>query len=181
MVGSNLKRSIPLKVTLTVFLFAFAGTALASIPQEATMLADEVRHELIMLPYYGVFDNIEYKIEDQNTVVLTGQVTQPYLKDDAAAALRTIKDVGKVVNNIEVLPVSPYDDSIRLATYRAIFFRPNFEKYAIQATSPIRIIVKNGSVTLDGYVGSQLDKTAAVIAANSVPGVFSVTDNLKIG
>ncbi len=180
MVRLKINRSIPLQVILTFLLFAFAETAWASIPH-ATTLADRVRHQLVMLPYYGVFDNIEFTVQDQSTVVLTGQVTRPYVKLDAEAAVRSIEDVKKVIDNIEVLPLSPMDDRIRWATYRAIFFKPDFEKYAIQAVSPIRIVVKNGHVTLYGYVDSQLDKTVADLAARSVPGVFSVTDNLRIG
>ncbi len=169
-------------LVLTVLLIGLAGTALASVPKnESTTLADKVRHQLIMLPYYNVFDNIEFTIKDQDTVVLTGQVTWPVVKADAEATVRSIKGVENIINNIEVLPLSRFDDSIRWATYRAIFSRPGFERYAIQGVSPIRIIVKNGHVTLEGYVGSQLDKTMADMAARSVPGAFSVTDNLKIG
>lgn len=144
-------------------------------------LGDKVRHELVMLPYFGVFDNIEFDIQDADTVVISGQVIRPMLKSDAEAAVRRIEGVSKVVNQIEVLPVSSFDDSIRLAAYRAIFSRPGFEKYALQAISPIRIIVKHGNITLDGFVGSQVDKAVAAMAARSVFGVFSVTDNLKVG
>jgi len=176
------KTNIRKTLILVALLVGLVGTASASIPknQERT-LADKVRHELLLLPYYNVFDNIEFTTKDQDTVVLTGQVTWPVVKTDAEAAVRSIKGVEKIINNIEVLPLSRFDDSIRWATYRAIFSRPGFEKYAIQGVSPIRIIVKNGNVTLEGYVGSQLDKTMANIAARSVPGAFSVTDNLKIG
>ncbi len=170
------------KAILMIFLSGLTATALASVPKaEETSLADQVRHQLIMLPYYGVFDNLNFTIEDHNIVVLTGQVVRPILKSDAAAAVGQIKGVEKVINRIEVLPVSGFDDRIRWATYRAIFSRPGFEKYAIRGVSPIRIVVKNGNVTLDGYVGSELDKTMADMAARSVPDVFSVTDNLKIG
>ena len=103
------------------------------------------------------------------------------MKKDAEAVVRDVPGVKKVVNNIEVLPQSPYDDAIRLRTYRAIYSRDGFERYAIQANLPIRIIVKNGNVTLDGVVGTRLDKTIADMTAKSVPGVFSVTDNLKVG
>jgi hyperosmotically inducible protein len=176
------KTSIMRPLIPIILLAGLAETALASGPtNKAETLADEVRHQLILLPYYSVFDNLEFTIKDQDTVLLTGQVTWPAVKSDAEAAVRSIKGVRNIENNIEILPVSRFDDSIRWATYRAIFSRPGFEKYAIQAVSPIRIIVRNGNVTLEGYIGSQLDKTMADMAANSVPGVFSVTDNLKIG
>jgi hyperosmotically inducible periplasmic protein len=144
-------------------------------------LSDQVRHELVMLPFLGVFDNLGFSIENSNTVVLAGQVVRPNLKSDAEAAVRRIPGVSKVVNNIEVLPLSSFDDAIRWRTYRAIYSRPGFEKYADQAISPIRIIVKNGNITLDGIVGSQMDRTMAEMAAKSVPGAFSVTDNLTVG
>ena len=167
---------------LTIFLFGLAGAAMASTQTgRSSSLADEVRHQLIMLPYYDVFDNIAFTINDQNTVVLTGQVTQAFLKDDAENAVRSIQGVGKITNSIEILPLSRFDDQIRLATFRAIYLRPGFERYVIQANRPIKIIVKNGHVILDGYVQNKVEKTTAMLAANSVPGVFSVTDNLKIG
>jgi hyperosmotically inducible protein len=164
---------------LPVFLLSLAvistEASLFASTTKPRSLGDKVRHELVMLPYYGVFDNLSYKIEGADTVVLAGQVTRPTLKSSAETVVR------KVVNDIEVLPLSPMDDSIRLAAYRAIFFQPGFESYAIQAISPIRIIVKNGNITLEGAVASQVDKSVAVMAARSVPFVFSVTDNLTIG
>ncbi len=157
------------------------NSAQSGLTRKTTVMEERIRHQLVMLPFYGVFDNLSFSIEGSNTVVLTGQVTQPILKSDAQAAVKRVEGVQKVVNNIEVLPLSPFDNRIRWATYRAIFSRPGFEKYAIQAVSPIRIIVKNGNITLDGYVGNQMDKTLAYMAARSVPGAFSVTDNLQIG
>ena len=151
-----------------------------SVPQ-LTPLAQKVRHELVMLPYLSVFDDLAFSIEGTDTVVLTGEVMRPVLKSDAEGVTRRIPGVAKVVNNIEVLPLSPFDNSIRLAAYRAIFSRPGFERYAIRAVSPIRIIVKNGNITLNGFVGSQMDKVLAYMAARSVPGAFSVTDNLQVG
>jgi len=179
-----------LGIALTIFLLGFAGIGVAATRNRGDTsqtgrhpktLIEQVRHELVMLPYLGVFDNLAFSIEESDTVVLSGQVVRPVLKSEAEAAAKRIEGISKVVNNIEVLPVSPYDDAIRLRAYRAIFSRPGFEKYADQAVKPIRIIVKNGHVTLDGFVGSQMDKTLANIAARSVPGVFSVTDNLQIG
>ena len=177
-------------VRVPILLFSVAAIGMVAPPgatgagnssKKLLSLGDKVRHELVMLPYFGVFDNIGFDIQDANTVVLSGQVLRPMLKSDAESAVRRIQGVNRVVNQIEVLPVSRFDDLIRLATYWAIFSRPGFEKYALQAISPIRIIVKNGNITLDGVVGSQFDKVIAAMAARSVFGVFSVTDNLKVG
>ena len=143
-------------------------------------LAEAVRHELAMLPNYGVFDNLQFQIEGVDTVVLQGQVTRPTLKQDAERALQRLERVGKVVNRIEVLPVSPNDDRIRAAQYRAIYSKPGLDRYAMQANPPIHIVVKNGHVTLVGVVATESDRNLAYIAANGVPGVFSVKSNLKV-
>jgi len=142
-------------------------------------LEREVRHELVMLPYYGVFDNLAFKV-DGGTVTLLGQVSRPTLKTDAERVVRSIEGVERVINRIEVLPLSPYDDRIRLATYRAIYGNTALNRYALQAIPPIHIIVKNGNVTLEGVVANQGDKNIADIQARSVPGVFSVTNNLRV-
>ena len=166
--------------SLAVLLLGFAVTGFASDPNLAASLSDQVRHELLMLPYYNVFDELNFTIDGSNTVILSGKVTRPILKSDAEAAVRGIPGIKGVVNNIEVLPLSPFDNRIRADMLWAIYSRPGFEKYAIQANPPIKIIVENGNVTLDGVVGSQMDKQVAEMAARSVPGVFSVTDNLKV-
>jgi len=142
-------------------------------------LTREVRHELVMLPYYGVFDNLAYRINGP-VVELYGQVTRPTLKTDAERAVQRIEGVEKVVNKVEVLPVSPNDDRIRLAEYRAIYGHPSLNRYALQAVPPIHIIVKNGRVSLEGVVASESDKNIAEIQARSVPGVFEVTNNLRV-
>ena len=139
----------------------------------------EVRHELLMLPYFGVFDNIEYRV-DGETVTLLGNVTRPTLKSDAENVVKHIEGVQHVVNKIEVLPPSPMDDQLRVALYRAIYGYPALEKYALGVQKPIRIIVKNGHVTLEGVVDSEADKNLAGVRANTVPGIFSVTNNLRV-
>lgn len=176
------KRKITAWVAVPILLVSLARIGLASVPtaQKPAALAEKIRHTLVMLPYYNVFDSLSFTIEGSNTVVLQGQVTQPILKSDAEAAARRIEGVEKIVNHIEILPLSPFDDSIRWRAYRAIYSRPGFEKYGIQAVPPIHIIVKNGNITLDGVVGSQMDRTLADMAARSVPGSFSVTNNLKV-
>jgi hyperosmotically inducible periplasmic protein len=139
----------------------------------------EVRHELLMLPYFGVFDNIAFKVDGYN-VTLLGQVVRPSLKSDAENAVKHIEGVEKIDNQIEVLPPSTTDDSLRLALYRAIYGYPALEKYALGVQKPIRIIVKNGHVTLEGVVDSDADKNMAGLRAKGVPGTFSVTNNLQV-
>jgi hyperosmotically inducible periplasmic protein len=174
---------------LSVLFLGLVQLGMASVPKNPVQstpnmqnqrLIDKVRHSLLMLPYYGVFDELAFSIEGSN-VVLTGEVTRPVLKSEAEKAVRDVPGVSNVTDNIEVLPLSRMDDSIRLAVYRAVFSRPGFEKYADQAIAPIRIIVKNGNITLDGVVGTEFDRVMAETAARSVHFAFSVTDNLTIG
>ena len=139
----------------------------------------EVRHELVMLPYYGVFDNLTYRV-DGTTVTLMGQVTKPTLKSDAGNVVKGIEGVERVDNKIQVLPLSSMDDGIRLAEYRAIYGTPGLDRYAMQAVPPIHIIVENGKVTLEGVVSTQADKDTAGVRANTVNGVFSVANNLRL-
>ncbi len=139
----------------------------------------EVRHELLMLPYFGVFDNIAYKVEGY-TVTLLGQVANPVNKSDAENAVKHIEGVEKVDNQIEVLPLSPMDDRLRHRLFKAIYGYPALEKYSLGVQKPIRIIVKNGNVTLEGVVDNQMDKNLAGIRANGVSGTFSVNNNLQV-
>jgi hyperosmotically inducible protein len=139
----------------------------------------EIRHELVMLPYYGVFDNLAYKVDGYN-VTLIGQVTRPTLKSSAENVVKDIEGVQKVVNNIEVLPLSPNDDRLRLALYQSIYGHTALNRYALNAVPPIHIIVKNGQVTLEGVVANEMDKNIANVQANGVSGVFGVTNNLRV-
>jgi hyperosmotically inducible periplasmic protein len=148
-------------------------------PKSQDRITREVRHELLMLPYFGVFDNIAYKV-DGSTVTLLGQVVRPVLKSDAENAVKRIEGVDKVDNQIEVLPPSPMDDRIRIAEFRSIYGYPALEKYSLGVQKPIRIIVKGGHVTLEGVVDSEGDKNLANVRANGVTGVFSVTNNLQV-
>ena len=143
-------------------------------------LAQQVRHQLVMLPYYSVFDDLEFQITGVDTVELSGQVTRPTLKSDAESVTRRLEGVGKVVNEIEVLPLSPSDDRIRLEVYRAIFSMAGLDRYVMRAVPPIHIIVKNGNVILKGVVATQEDKDLAGIVAKGVPGTFSVTNDLRV-
>ena len=143
----------------------------------------EVHHELVMLPFYGVFDNLAYKVDPDGTVTLLGQVSPvrgPTLKSDAENAVKRIEGVEKVVNNLEVLPLSSNDDRIRRATYRAIYGNSVLSQYQLRAVPPIHIIVKNGHVTLEGAVARPMDKQIAGMQANGVHGAFSVTNNLVV-
>lgn len=146
---------------------------------EEPTIVREVRHQLVMLPFYTLFDNLEYKVEGSK-VTLMGQVVRPNLKDDAASAVKHVRGVETVDNQIKVLPLSPMDDEIRSAEYRAIYSQPNLQMYAVRSVPPIHIIVDHGHVTLEGIVATQADKDAAGIAANGVPNVFSVTNNLRV-
>jgi hyperosmotically inducible protein len=143
-------------------------------------LVQEVRHQLVMLPYYGVFDDIGFNVNG-GTVTLVGQVTQPVLKDDAGRVVKRVEGVQNVVNNIEVLPLSPMDDNIRRAVYRAVYGDPALStRYGFRALPSIHIIVKNGHVRLEGVVANEGDRNLAGIRANGVPGVFSVENDLKV-
>jgi osmotically-inducible protein OsmY len=153
-------------------------SALSQRSQER--ITKEVRHQLVLLPFYSVFDNLAYQVSPEGTVTLTGQVVNPTLKSDAENAVKHIEGVERVVNNIQVLPVSPNDDRIRRATYRAIYSNDVLSQYELRAVPPIHIIVNNGHVTLEGVVARQMDKQIAEMQAKSVPGVFSVTDSLRV-
>jgi hyperosmotically inducible protein len=148
-------------------------------PRAEERIAEEVRHEILMLPYYNVFDNITSKVEGYN-VTLMGAVTQPTLKKQVANVVKKIEGVENVDNQIEVLPNSPMDDQLRLRLYRAIYGYDPLQRYSLPVIRPIRIIVKNGHVTLEGVVDSEADKNLVKIRANGVSGVFSVTNNLRV-
>ena len=147
--------------------------------QPGTYLEREVRHQLVLLPYYSIFDDLSFRV-DGTTVTLMGQVVRPTLKSDAENVVKRIEGVDKVINKIEVLPLSGFDDRIRRAEYRAIYGDPSLERYALQAVGPIHIIVNNGHVTLKGVVANAMDKNIAGIRANGVPGLFSVDNQLQV-
>lgn len=166
---------------LLLSLCAFSQNADRNQPtaKSQARISREVRHEILMLPYYGVFDNIGYRVEG-DTVTLAGHVVLPTLKSDAENAVKHIEGVEKVDNQIEILPPSSIDDRLRLELFRAIYQYPALQKYELGVQKPIRIIVKNGRVTLEGVVDNDTDKNLAEMRAKSVPGIFSVTDNLQV-
>jgi hyperosmotically inducible protein len=145
-----------------------------------TWIAREVRHQLVTLPYYGIFDDLAFFVTG-DVVTLIGQVTRPTLKSEAENVTKHVEGVAQVVNQIEVLPLSPMDDGIRAAEYRAIYGDPTLStRYGFRALPSIHIIVKNGHVTLEGVVANESDKNLINVRANTVPNVFSVTNNLQL-
>jgi hyperosmotically inducible periplasmic protein len=170
-----------LLVTSMLLALASAAFGRQAAPSAAATarITKEVRHELLMLPYFTVFDNLGYKVDGYN-VTLMGQVTKPTLKSDAENVVKRIEGVEHVDNQIEVLPLSPNDDRIRRQVYRAIYDYPALQRYALGVQQPIRIIVKNGNVILEGVVDNEGDKNIANIRARGVSGVFSVTNNLQV-
>ncbi len=164
----------------------FAALLLAVVPavamaQGATnpQLARKVRHELVTLPYYGIFDNLAYSVNG-GTVTLYGQVVRASTRSDAAGRVKRIAGVSRVVNNIEVLPLSPMDDRLRRATYRSIAQMGGLYRYLQGANPSLHIVVNRGHITLEGVVSGSGDRNLAYIAANRVPGAFSVTNNLRV-
>jgi hyperosmotically inducible periplasmic protein len=154
----------------------FAGTG---DPPPVQDLASQVRHQLVMIPYYSVFDDLSFSV-DNGVVTLTGDVVNPVVRTDAQASVKHLAGVTQVVNKINILPPSSMDNHIRAAEYRAIFGYSDMYRYAMGAIPSIHIIVDFGHVTLVGVVNSDADKNVANIRANSVPGVFSVTNNLRV-
>jgi osmotically-inducible protein OsmY len=176
------------KLSVTLAAIALAVPALAygsgsssaaQSLEERTRLEERVRHELASLPYYGVFDSLSFRV-DAGQVTLTGQVTQPIVKEDAERAVKRLAGVQSVNSQIEVLPLSRMDDRIRRSTYYAVYGYAPLERYGLGAEPAIRIVVKNGHVTLTGVVANAMDRTLVYQRANTVPGVFSVTNNLLI-
>ena len=173
-----------MKKTLRNLSLTLAG-ALLAIPtlvqarDSSKPLPERVRHELVMLPYYNVFDDLAFRV-DGDTVTLYGDVTTPVLKSDAERAVKRLEGVQRVENKINVLPLSSFDWQIRRAAYRAIFGSGSLYRYAMGAMPSIHIIVSNGHVTLQGVVDNKGDKYIAGIRANGIPGVFSVKNDLQV-
>lgn len=162
-----------------------AGYAATPAPQNASQAAPnetllrEVQHQLRMLNYYTVFDNLEFQVEGDR-VILAGEVTRPEVKSEALAVVKKISGVSDVQDNIKVLPLSNDDDRIRRSAYRSIYGDPQLSKYGFQSVQSIHIIVDNGHITLEGVVDSQADKNVAGIRSNSVEGAFSSKNNLMV-
>lgn len=148
--------------------------------RQTAWLTKEVRHELATLPNYSVFDWLEFEVRPDSTVILRGAVTRPTIKSSAEASVKDIEGV-RVVNQIKVLPLSPNDDRLRVALYRAIY---NFDgplfRYGTGSQQAIHIIVENGRATLKGIVDNEADRNMAYVRASGVPGVFAVTNDLQV-
>ena len=172
---------IAIRLFATLLLAVMPAVALANPVQRAAnpQLERRVRHELVTLPYYGVFDNLAYSVNGGN-VTLYGQVVRPSTRSDAERRVRKLPGVTRVVNNIEVLPLSSFDDDVRLATYRSIARMGGLYRYLQGVNPSLHIVVGRGHVTLEGVVANSGDRTLAYHAANRVPGVFSVKNNLRV-
>src|ERR1043166_9014110 len=164
---------------VAMLLLAVAPAVISAQSVENPQLQKKVRHELVMLPYYGVFDNLAYSING-GTVTLYGQGVRASTRSDAANRVKRISGVTRVVNNIKVLPLSSFDDRIRRATYRSIANMGGLYRYLQGANPSLHIVVDNGHVSLEGVVSGSGDRNLAYLAANRVPGVFSVQNNLRI-
>ncbi|HEY0765884.1 MAG TPA: BON domain-containing protein [Pyrinomonadaceae bacterium] len=169
------------KVFPILVLVAILGQPFVARSQVNARLVREVRHELRMLPYYGVFDWLEFEVQPDNTVVLRGQVVRPTTKSDAEGRVKDVEGVSRVDNQIEVLSLSPNDDRLRRALYRAIYnFNSPLFRYATQSVPPIHLIVDRGHATLKGVVSNKGDAQLAYIRARGVPGLFSVKNELVV-
>jgi BON domain-containing protein len=168
-----------LAMTLGLVSLPAATAAQNQEPKAQQNMVKEIRHQLVLLPWYSVFDNLSFRIEGSK-VILMGQVVKPTLKSDAEGAVKNVEGVSSVQNDIEVLPNSPMDDRLRRALYRAIYSEPGLQRYALSAVPSIHIIVKNGNVTLVGVADNDTDKNLAGLRANGVPNVFSVKNELVV-
>jgi hyperosmotically inducible protein len=177
----HLLRNMTLTLAGALLLVPFAQGAISTSEPKTglTRLEQEVRHELVMLPWLGVFDNLQFQVQGDH-VILSGQVTRPTLRSGAENVVKRIEGVERITNNIEVLPLSPFDDDIRLAAARSIYGFGPLNRYALGAQPPIHIIVKNGHITLQGVVANQTDAQMAYMRARQVPGAFSVSSELRV-
>jgi hyperosmotically inducible protein len=174
-----------LKLTMALMMIALSPAVgrftLATTAPQSAKIIKEVRHELATLPYYGVFDWLEFIVQLDNTVVLRGQVVRPTTKSDAESRVREIDGVSRVVNEIEVLPPSPSDDRLRVAIYRTLYnWNSPLFRYATQAVPPIHIVVNRGHATLKGVVNNKMDAQLAYMRARGVPGLFDVKSELTV-
>jgi BON domain-containing protein len=183
-----LEELCPMLNAIRLFVFALpllapaalpAGGSKTFSPKAQARIVREVRHQILMLPDFGVFDNIAFKLNGYD-VILVGQVTRPTLKSEAGNVVKKIEGVERVENRIEVLPLSPFDDRLRRDLFRAIYGYGPLQHYGVGSNRPIHIIVNRGHVTLEGVVDRQADKNIAGIRANGVPGAFSVQNNLVV-
>jgi hyperosmotically inducible protein len=178
---ANMKgKSIVLMLASAAGMFSFAARNAAASEVESGRIVRQVTHELNMIPYVNAFDYLTFTVNPDESVTLAGAVTNPVVKSEAANVVKKVEGVERVDNQIQVLPVSPMDDGLRVRLFRTIYGYPTLEKYALGLNKPIRIIVANGRVTLMGVVDNEMDRTIAEMRANEVPGIFSVDNQLKV-
>ena len=175
-----MKTKLVVATAMVALVLSFAAQNAAASAKRPKTLQDRVTHELNMLPYVNTFDYMAFTVDDNGTVTLTGDVTNATLKSDAGNVVRKVEGVERVNNQINVLPVSFMDQRLRASLYRSIYGEPMLQRYAMGVNAQIRIIVDNGHVTLIGFVDNQADRIIAGMQANSVPGIFSVDNQLKV-
>jgi len=182
MLRRNLRTLLIALATISIFAPMVMHNASAkNKPQVNAHIVKEVRHELVTLPWYGVFDWLEFEVRPGNTIVLRGQVVRPSTKSDAEARVKDLDGVSRVINEIQVLPLSPNDDRLRRAVYRAIYdWKSPLFRYATQSVPPIHIVIDRGRATLKGVVATKGDAQIAYMRARSVPGLFDVKSELQI-
>jgi len=171
-------RNVALGLALGMALLPAASAATAGNSSEV-VAAEKVRKQIVKLPFYSIFDHITFRLDD-GVLTLDGEVYRPSLRKSAERVAMQVEGVNSVVNNIEILPTSFHDDRIRLAVARSIFTNAVLDRYAMGSNPPIHVIVRNGDVTLEGVVNREMERNVAGILANGVPGVFSVTNNLRL-
>jgi hyperosmotically inducible protein len=179
-----IKRNLlPLLALVAVFVISAPVSIGARRTPERTVnnqqLVKKIRKELVTLPYYGVFDNLAFQVNG-STVTLYGEVVRPTTKSDAEHRIARLSGVTRVINRINVLPLSSFDDSIRQRTYRELVRTGSLYRYFQGANPSIHIVVDRGRVTLEGVVGNTMDAQLAYMAARRVPGSFAVTNHLTV-
>ena len=143
-------------------------------------LRTKIRKELVTLPTYNVFDNLDFHLHDNDIVTLSGQVRMPSLKVSAERVVSNIEGVKSVINQIEILPTSPFDDDIRRVAFLQIYSHGQLSRYGLHDVPPIHIIVKSGKLALEGFVANESDKMVAGLRANQVSNVFEVVNNVRV-
>jgi hyperosmotically inducible protein len=173
-------RTLVLGVGMMASVFSFSVQNALASERGMERLDKQVKHELNMLSYVNAFDYLTFTVDADNNVTLSGEVTNPVLKSDAGKVVKRIEGVEHVNNQIQVLPVSPMDDGLRVRLFRTIYGYPTLQKYGLGVNMSIRIIVDRGHVTLMGVVDSEMDRNIAGMRANGVPGIFSVDNQLRV-
>lgn len=176
---NNKINKLVMVITGGLLALTLTASAATSSSSQAKPVEEKIRKELVTLPFYNVFDTLSFTVNGDE-VTLYGHVTRPTLKSSAENVVLQVPGVLRVNNQIEVLPLSPNDDRLRLSLFRAIYSQAGLDRYALGAIPGIHIIVKNGNVSLEGVVMNEMDRNMAFLRANGVPGVFSVENNLRV-